>query len=449
LKNFDEKLRDRLYDAEMNVSDSIWGAIESNLDKVERKPNLWIMFLMVSFLLPIVFFLLDSSEKTDTHNTNIDSVKIETLTALNEKTATENIINFNTVKSVTSNNQKKLDAPLNLSSRSSVVSLIKNLNNNTGQSSQLSNLTNNTHKQTSIIENSTNELNSVLLKFGKVSALPELSHEINNLSYNSDKNYEIDALFAAKPKCPRFSKPKPRIYLNADFTSAITSLALSSNNPELDHIVDFRNRNEKGLISFASTLGIGIQFRNGIYLESGINYSKINSVFTHEIEGSGKETSIIIRDTIPDPNEDVGYRIEITESTIYESGTITNTYVNNFSQLDIPFKIGYQYDINDKHKLRVDGGVYVNIKSWNQGHVMNIEDEVVEYGSSTSNEIFRSHVGLGYGGSLSFTTLLSPRLSLNTGLSLRHHPNQSIGGVNEINQSYTNFGLQTGINYRL
>jgi len=273
---------------------------------------------------------------------------------------------------------------------------------------------------------------------------------MHGLNTNQNGLEKIKSLFNPKPKCPSFNKRLPKIYAWADGASSMPFQNLSAVETELNDLVDLRNSEETGMVSFSAALGLGFEFSNGLYLESGLSFDKINTVFEHAVGNESRKVTYIEIDTIWGAGGDIeDFTIEMDTSYYFETGTITKIHVNNFKQIDIPLKVGYTYRVLPKLHVKVDGGLLVNVASWNEGHILNENKAIVSYGENGSIDLFKKKLGLAYMANLGVTTPLNSRFSLDAGLDLRWYPDRSLSQINRIKQSYTKIGLSAGINYRL
>ncbi|MBT8232675.1 MAG: hypothetical protein HKO66_08980, partial [Saprospiraceae bacterium] len=55
MKNFDENIRDKVFNSEMDVSDHIWDYIDSQISTKNERSRYWLFFFGSIILLPILF----------------------------------------------------------------------------------------------------------------------------------------------------------------------------------------------------------------------------------------------------------------------------------------------------------------------------------------------------------------------------------------------------------
>ena len=171
--------------------------------------------------------------------------------------------------------------------------------------------------------------------------------------------------------------------------------------------------------------------------------------FYYKDENASGNSTVITIDTMFTTNRDT----IITSDTLVIENPFNQSVsgYNRFRQIDIPFVVGYQLPIGERLKLSLKGGVLINIRSSNSGHMLDLDHLPVSYGTSLSNqnEYFKRSIGFSYTGGINLEADINPYFSLYAGANIRYYPNNFSLPDNPVNQNYTKLGFSTGIKYRL
>ena len=206
---------------------------------------------------------------------------------------------------------------------------------------------------------------------------------------------------------------------------------------------------ESSALSYSTTLGLGYRFDNGLIAETGLGIDRINIDFHKPGDDEVRYTTVITIDTMITPTNDTITSIDTT--TIRIDGTDPVFAINQFTQIDIPLVVGFEFPLSDKLRLALKGGVLVNIRSTNSGRMLGLNDEPLEYGSNSKNDnqYFKTNIGFSYTGGLNLEADLSESFSVYGGLNVRYYPNSFSLNDNPVQQSYSKMGLMAGLKYRI
>lgn len=299
--------------------------------------------------------------------------------------------------------------------------------------------------------------NNVNIQSGLDNSRATLTH--NSMHSLEGKQFPLYVKRGILSKNPKFADPgaechdfmiyEPGFYAYAEYSSDLAFQSLKAKNSNFVDYVDKRNDTESLAYSFSTRLGLGYQFDNGLFAESGLSYDQINMTFKFADENAIKNSTVITIDTMI--LNDIDTIIHADTLVVQQTGLNDVTAYNRFSQIDIPVVVGFEFPLNDKMRLSLKGGVMINISSSNSGYMVGLNDFPITYGSSRSsdNEYFKTNVGYSYTGGLNLEADLSQNFSIYAGANIRHYPNTFSLRSNPVHQKYTKVGLTTGIKYRL
>lgn len=435
MKNFDEKIRDKLFDAELPVGSGVWDSIEKNLDRKDKRPVIWLMMLMLLTGLPALYFSAYYEAGVHSDHSHIMAEMNQNMSdALNSNSKTAS----SSVKA-----QTERIALITTRSSNRVKSLAKKDRHALGF--QIASGTRNTFRA---LEETTE---SSLGDF-EASTLNQLSVLDNRFIPAFDQGEYIftdreDALFGTKTECPRFRQQWPLLYSFSDVSLSHPSQSLSTQVSESSEHVGIRSQSESSLPSFGVRTGLGYDFYNGLFVQAGLAYNQINMKFLHREEDVINNKTSIVIDTLFNSQGDT---LSITRDTtvVQEIGIKETRGTNTFRMIDIPVEIGYHYPLSNKFSLRASVGLALNIKTVSAGYMLDTNAETFRYDSGDS-EYFRTKTGLSYLANLAVETQVSGNIYLNAGIRWRHYGTEFNASDNPIDQSFTSLGLNAGIRYRL
>lgn len=188
---------------------------------------------------------------------------------------------------------------------------------------------------------------------------------------------------------------------------------------------------------FSAAFSIGMRytkvFNNGMSFRTGINYSQINEKFKY---AEGNITQVIY---ITDVNGD-------TTSSYTNSGTRYKTSINKFRTLDIPLLIGYEVG-NSRLHVNFNAGAIVNVYSWQKGDVLDTAYKPISIttGKTSSPYQFKTNVGIGFLGSVSFYYKLNSRLHILAEPYYRYNFSPASKSELTLKQKYNTAGIRIGL----
>jgi hypothetical protein len=188
---------------------------------------------------------------------------------------------------------------------------------------------------------------------------------------------------------------------------------------------------------FSSAFSVGMRytkvFSNGVSIRTGINYSQINEKFIYN-EGNIIQVVYIIN-----ANGD-------TIGSYTNTGSRYKTTHNKFRTIDVPLVLGYEMG-NGKLHTNINAGVIVNVYSWQKGEALdaNMRPVNITTGKSTSPYQFKTNIGVGFIGSVSFYYKLNEKLHLLAEPYFRYNLTPASKEELTFKQKYNTAGLRFGL----
>lgn len=209
-------------------------------------------------------------------------------------------------------------------------------------------------------------------------------------------------------------------------------------------------REDTEYFSNAYTTGARISFMHdsGISVRSGLLFSQITEKNDFKNQLDQTELYLVPTDTLYLPGQTV-YLFD----TLYVgiTGQRERIVWNRYKHIDIPLILGYEWG-KSNIKFNVNGGVYVNIDSWQRGQYADpVLNDLLEFttGNAQAQEVYKRNVGLSLFGSVSANYCLNEKYQIILEPQFRHflksHSLDSYG----LDQSYTTIGFFTGIRIKL
>lgn len=453
MKNFDEKIRDRLFDAEMPVPDGIWDVIEQNIERKDNRPTRWFFLLTLLIGLPALFFsYYMSSDKTTLQENGFAQANS---VAFNES---DNIANgnFSNYDQYTEN----LIATQEEETNEGSISRMSHPPYPEIASYRVQNLTPRFKKQLKLsfqIAPTNINHNLIFSEDEKVQKpkTPVIA-DIESLQrlttdYNSElTDLESRMLFSSnKTECPEFKPGWPGWfgYIQGGMSYPFQKLSSAIASSEMDQLIEHRQVTESGLPSFTLDAGLGYEFTNGIFVQAGILYNKTNIRFLQRSQYIVK-TSTSINDVFIYNSE--GEIIGVNQDTIvvHEYGVRESEGMNKFNTINIPVSVGYIHPINDRMNLRASMGLSMNLIASTSGKMVDYNDEPYTY-NDEDNPVYKDNFGLSYFGGLSLETKLNEKLIFDTGLNFRQHASNINLVSNPVDEKILNFGITAGLKFRI
>ena len=427
----------------MPVSSTLWDKIETRIDTKPDKPKYWMLFLLVAVAAPALFVSLSERPVLPESKPYVDNIitnpEINNKKVINHSTQIAN----HTLQEQAVSFQKE-DKIINTKNNNTVQILSDNVRTREASYSEKLNIefSDNTLNSENIYDE---PLESVLLKFGYIDKLPNLTQSNRVLLSKNDNGDErpfIQRLFSAGTQCPKFSHKLKGLYAWTNYTSAYVDQSLSADSGELGEYISKRENSENSLYSFSTSLGLGYIHASGWFVESGLTYDQINTRF-HQIEEDIIGTEEIIRTSKDEDGNITGTFTEIIP--IIGFNEIRHT--NKITQIEVPLLIGYELPVSPGLSLNLKAGPNFNLSSNSAGRILDIEGNPIFFGDNTNVNLYRDKFGVGYIAGAHLVKNLSNKLSFDIGMTYKSYGDTQ-DSSNPIIQSFSKYGLSSGLRYR-
>ena len=161
-----------------------------------------------------------------------------------------------------------------------------------------------------------------------------------------------------------------------------------------------RKASTKYLFAYSAGIRYTRVFGSGMSFRTGLNYSQINEQFTSE------KGRVIQNVYIVNSNGD-------TTGTYAQTGTLYKTSTNKYKSIDIPISVGYEMG-NGKIHSNINVGAMVNIRSRQEGFVLDKNGTAVDITSGKSSSVYqyKTKAGVSFIGAATVYYKLNDQLHL-------------------------------------
>ncbi|MFK7807406.1 MAG: hypothetical protein AB8F74_06330 [Saprospiraceae bacterium] len=486
--SFEKHARDQFEQHKVSVDvEALWDQVYPQV-KEEKKDRKFLWFFLSGFLVSVALFstfYFMQKEETDINKatatafdksislekgTKTSAVKEhnnDTDTANPNNTLTETTSSLATAKEVNkvdgSNNTKRSDSPSN--NTASVIS--ENRNQRTESQTYMAPVNesestpNSASTKTTVIkiDNISNvvELSKAALPVSKEEKKKQEA-ELNSLVLQSlypelfeDKSKEeinyppIQDIAESKKDLHRDSPLNGmRFGIGAYAGIGKTTSSISSNEDDLSRAyLDLRKNSEEQLETMHFGLSAIVETKQNIYIRSGVEYTRIASLFS-------KETERVTVDSIPGIVE---IRInEITNDTVeiegFQEVTTTESYrkktFNYYHLIDIPVILGYSFKY-EKWQIGVEAGILANVYLQRKGSIFAADETFYDL-DTDENKWHKSNIGITPFAGISAAYNISDSFQIHVSPSFRFKRTFTTGaypGKVEL----ASLGVRTGVRY--
>lgn len=188
-------------------------------------------------------------------------------------------------------------------------------------------------------------------------------------------------------------------------------------------------------------------FSDNLVLKAGLQYGQVNQKFVYRTENEIKTTTVVTQHQII---RGPGDTVTVSDTSVLQQiGYRNNTVHNHFRSIDVPVTIGYQFGRDeDDFRVGINAGVIFNLSSWYQGVVLDKSLATVPI-DKASTAVYKSNIGMGLYGSLSFMK----RLNENSQLFFEPYFRYNLSNITTDQASYSQKfhigGLAIGLRYNL
>jgi len=209
-----------------------------------------------------------------------------------------------------------------------------------------------------------------------------------------------------------------------------------------------KDSSESGQLGFSAGIRFVKPFNDNLLLKAGLQYAQINQKFVYRTENEIKTTTVVTtRQIIRGPGDTV---LVSDTSILRQIGYRNNTTYNHLHTIDIPVPIGYQFGKDDDDfRVGVNAGVILNLSSWYRGVVLDQSSLTAVPADKASVSIYKSNIGLGLYGSLSFMKRLNENSHLFFEPYFRYNLSDATSVQAPFSQRFHIGGLAIGLRYNL
>jgi cytoskeletal protein RodZ len=459
---FEEYIKNSLEHYEPEVSPHIWTKID---EKTRRKPIFWFYLRKYSWLLLILaaggyggFYLHSQSNKTktqtelafksensDKNNFNASEGKDESEQSTIEGNSGNLKDNSSDVvkNSVADNKKIKVEPEVKISAAlKSISTPSASVNTNTLSTASKTKVKNSSgRKKMKMIAGNVADLlseesadhitemtpNIELSAVNENTAFKDLLERKNlHLEVSSKQHKDLSI------PCPgsgneAWGKNYIDIYAGPDFV-----FRQMSDSPNSDYL---EKRKQSSSFYYAYSAGIRYTkvFSNGVSFRVGLNYSEVTEKFDF-IQGNIIQI-IYVTDAAGD-----------TIGSYQTSSTRHKLTFNKYRTLDIPAVIGYEW-ATGRWNFNFNGGVMVNVYSWNRGVVLDrtLQPVVISSSEKANPYQFKTNIGLGAIASGSVYYGLNERLKIFAEPYFRFNLSSMSKSEQSLKQRFHTAGLRFGV----
>lgn len=475
-KNFESKIADQLYHAEMETDvDGLIHAIQ-NQGKKKRYP-LFLYFtsafiLCLSFGTYFAFYNISENRELSIENfhlqvehktmekKDLSENKMAITTAVNaikntghdrkNEIITSGLENNLSTKNGNNSDIKIAKQSIHVEKKNSKSNEPKNINTYQEFAATEKNITheNETEKDIPITTETKEEIhqkksvekNTTTGASGILSLLP-YNFEISELVSLDNNRIKTNR----KIECPTFTK-KARMMIGIMPEAGVffPFRSLKQVNAEPNMIFDLRNTKEKTYEGLQAALYLQIQKeKSPFYLRGGLQYERISEKMFLSYEYIEKDTvQGIISMTVSQSGDTITVIYgDIVKETLVKG---INNRVHYFHMFDIPVSFGYDFPYGN-FNIGLELGVNLNLGMRPKGDLLT---SPVNYTSIAETGAYKTHLGLSYIAGLNLSKDIGEKSKIYLSLrgKIRHNPFTT--NEYQIQQRFTNLGLHLGYLWR-
>lgn len=469
-------------DIEVDV-DSIWNAIESDVDVINKKKKrrffFWIFFLGIGLISGIGFFVFS--------NKNYDALVIGNVSFESKE---EIIKSKQSIDNQAFKNGKNNDSIVESSSIEIEKNRIITTKKSQGKPNPKPNFKYNKINNKSFTNESNDEAienkNEIIIDNTGISQteIIESKEPVRDFSKNKKaitfKQKEDNSQFDS-PTIPsvflslnNFNSKNPTIDISERWTTSFykkelekewkskkkngnnfgfstevfgglsfVNRKIAAKDPISNDLLNIRKNNEYTMEASHAGLLIKFKTRKGIYFSSGIQRTAIAERYEYN------DTQISVDSVLGVKT----LRVNLTGDTIPKMGMIPETTTldlekkifNTYQLFDIPFFVGYETR-NKNWQFGIEAGILANISLETEGIIPNETFEDINI-KNEQDEIFKSKVGLSYHLGLTASKKIHGNWWFTIAPSLRVLPSDITKETYGLSQKYTLFGARVGVRY--
>lgn len=197
--------------------------------------------------------------------------------------------------------------------------------------------------------------------------------------------------------------------------------------------------------AFTAGIRISKTLNDHILLKSGLQYSQINEQFKYRTENERRLTTVVtIRTIIRAPGDTV--RIRDT-SMLEQIGYRQQITHNRYRSIDVPVILSYEWG-GEKWKNSINAGVLLNLRSWQQGEMLDTSYIPVSFNKPTG-QTFKTNIGVGLYLGYSVFKSIGGKMDVFAEPYFRYNVSNMTTDKSLFTQKFNVAGLNLGIRYKL
>ncbi len=465
---FDKQIKNKLSQYESTYSGDLWANIEKSLDNNPKRALPYFsgkMLLLSGSLLMIICavgyahlqnmdtkklssipnslpYSNNRAQSGSIENENIEIEQSNTFTfSQGQETKIKKNVENNSHSSLNNSDSNLSKNSKNKISYNSKAHVFQATNKQDPASAQL--VDNADSKNLSKIMDDTYSLNSKdFAETKSISTQKIMSVEYDNMILSLNDFIIPDP----KGKCPKFYTNVPQYFIETYLGPEFNSSVLTNKDSEFDLYKNLRINSESSLLGYNMGFRIGMEFRNGFVIKSGMNLSNMrNRLDFKQNNVEILKYKVVPSDTIHG-NGTVAYVFD-TISYI-EKGVRSIRNYNSIKSLEIPLWVGFQKEYI-RWSIALNTGVSLQMLNIQTGKVIShlTPQEPVEFTNSTTGhyEIFKRSFGIGLLASSQIGYKIAPNYQLIFEPYVRYYPRSITVNEYPLKQNLFAYGVNLGI----
>ena len=443
-EKLDDIVQRKLSNHSSEVPGHIWNQVASQIQQGDKKPVFWLFdkskwvvsAAAVTLAASVLIFWPTNDITTDTDAVISGQLELDRSADIAE--VQEAIVLKDQVVEDQTAEENSLESNAELVSHNEYSVPLVNQNQSQHQGGQDDDWTEHTSEQALVAADQDTDQSSLDLTDRTARTdfnIPALAQPLVGLS-------NMPTLFNKNVQCADFRDNFNTPFWSIAFAHDMPIRNINSSSAILSEYVQLRENTELPISAFSLNMNLGMIFRNGLSLRSGLNYSRIKEGFNYDLL-IGTETTIV--QTV---NED-GEIIEIDTTTTNMFNNINND--NFYEILDLPLMVGFEKS-NEKFGMGFYTGLSLNLLFNKVGNIVSPEnqDDVVGINSvGESGSFFSKKLGVSYYASTLVTYNVTNRIQMKFEPYFRYYPASFANSTYAVHQNYYIFGGQVGMRYLL
>jgi hypothetical protein len=250
--------------------------------------------------------------------------------------------------------------------------------------------------------------------------------------------------------CPTFGMRKrgkgTTFYVDAFVAPENVMRRFTKNLAESEKLLAARDSVEQTQYAVSTGARVSVVFGNGLALRTGLVFNQINERARFDSLGVGSITTTYKEVILPN-----GKRDTVSTTITIVDGIFRKTRYNHYRSLDIPLQIGYEKAFKNGWTFGVNGGMNINIASWQKADIVGGDLRQLSVSSEINapNPVYNTRVGMSFIGSVAAYRQLTKGLQLVIEPSIRLGLQPITRSDYALKQQYSTAGLIVGLRMKL